>query len=115
MMACSSAVRSRVRGGLRADGVHQVGSKWKGFKVINYKIPAPTSYEFLKSYLKQVLNIGTVGKSKATQYEKKEQLQALPDKGLSVLVEKMSLYLSLGCKSFRRLKKFDCERLEKRN
>lgn len=63
-------------------------------KVINYKIPAPSSYEFLKSYLKQVLNIGTIGKSKATQYEKKEQLLLLPDKGLSVLIEKMALYLS---------------------
>ena len=41
-------------------------------KVINYKIPAPTSYEFLKAYLKQVLDIGSVGKSKHPVYDKKE-------------------------------------------
>lgn len=32
-------------------------------KAINYKIPAPSSLEFLKYYLKQVLNIGKCGKS----------------------------------------------------
>ena len=32
-------------------------------KVINYRIPAPTSLDFLKVYLKQVLNIGKCGKS----------------------------------------------------
>ena len=32
-------------------------------KVINYRIPAPTSLDFLKVYLKEVLGIGTVGKS----------------------------------------------------
>ena len=32
-------------------------------KVINYRIPAPTSHDFLKYYLKEVLNIGSVGKS----------------------------------------------------
>ena len=32
-------------------------------KTINYKIPAPTSLDFLKVYLKDVLNISTCGKS----------------------------------------------------
>jgi len=27
-------------------------------KAINYRIPAPTSHEFIKYYLKQVLNVG---------------------------------------------------------
>ena len=40
-------------------------------KVINYRIPAPTSMEFLKVYLKQVLNIGKPGKSYSK--DKKEQ------------------------------------------
>jgi Flp pilus assembly CpaF family ATPase len=35
-------------------------------KAINYRIPAPTSYEFLKIYLKRVLNIGKCGKSSLT-------------------------------------------------
>jgi hypothetical protein len=32
-------------------------------KVINYRIPAPTSLDFVKVYLKELLNIGSVGKS----------------------------------------------------
>jgi hypothetical protein len=35
-------------------------------KTIKYRIPAPTSLDFLKYYLKQVLNIGKPGKT-ATQ------------------------------------------------
>lgn len=35
-------------------------------KVIKYRIPAPTSLDFLKYYLKQVLNIGRSGKSGIT-------------------------------------------------
>ena len=31
-------------------------------KSINYRIPAPTSIDFLKVYLKELFNIGTVGK-----------------------------------------------------
>jgi Cyclin, N-terminal domain len=34
-------------------------------KTIKYRIPAPTSLDFLKYYLKQVLNIGRSGKSGA--------------------------------------------------
>jgi hypothetical protein len=36
-------------------------------RAINYRIPAPTSFEFFKVYLKQVLNIGKCGKTAATQ------------------------------------------------
>jgi Cyclin, N-terminal domain len=49
-------------------------------KSINYKIAAPTSLDFLKAYLKQVLNIGKCGKSAAgaassssSEKEKKEE------------------------------------------
>jgi hypothetical protein len=31
-------------------------------KIINYRIPAPTSIDFIKVYLKEVLGIGSVGK-----------------------------------------------------
>lgn len=31
--------------------------------VINYRIPAPTSYEFLRVYLKEILGIGISGKT----------------------------------------------------
>lgn len=41
-------------------------------KSINYRIPAPTSYEFLKVYLKEVLSIGLSGKTQALKFEKKE-------------------------------------------
>ena len=41
-------------------------------KVINYRIPAPTSYDFLKVYLKEVLGIGLSGKSQQLKFEKKE-------------------------------------------
>lgn len=34
-------------------------------KTIKYRIPAPTSLDFLKYYLKQVLNIGKSGKTSA--------------------------------------------------
>ena len=40
-------------------------------KVINYRIPAPTSYDFLRVYLKEILNIGHPGKSPRDKEEKK--------------------------------------------
>ena len=36
-------------------------------KTIKYRIPAPSSLDFLKYYLKQVLNIGKSGKSSGQQ------------------------------------------------
>ncbi len=55
-------------------------------KTIKYRIPAPTSLDFLKYYLKQVLGIGRTGKT------------APPPEGQpaheSLLIEKMSLYLA---------------------
>lgn len=44
-------------------------------KVINYRISAPTSLDFLKVYLKQVLNIGKCGKTSAK--DKKEDSLAI--------------------------------------
>ena len=41
-------------------------------KAIHYRIPAPTSLEFLKVYLKDVLDIGQCGKSSKTNDSKKE-------------------------------------------
>lgn len=44
-------------------------------KVINYKIPAPTSLDFLKVYLKDVLNIGYTRKSSNnSSSEKKDSI-----------------------------------------
>jgi hypothetical protein len=70
-------------------------------KSINYKIAAPTSLDFLKAYLKQVLNIGKCGKSASAALADKEkkddatqhtQPQQLTSEQL--LIEKMSLYLA---------------------
>jgi len=44
-------------------------------KVINYRIPAPTSYEFLKVYLKEVLGIGISGKTQSQKQEKTLQIE----------------------------------------
>lgn len=41
-------------------------------RVINYRIPAPTTLDFLKHYLKEVLNIGTPGQSKKKANDKKD-------------------------------------------
>ena len=46
-------------------------------KTIKYRIPAPTSLDFLKYYLKQVLNIGKSGKS-ATNKEKEGPTAQVP-------------------------------------
>lgn len=59
-------------------------------KAINYRIPAPTSLEFLKVYLKQVLGIGKCGKSKAKETDSKLEKEN-PEQ---TLIEKMSLYLA---------------------
>ena len=37
-------------------------------KTIKYRIPAPTSLDFLKYYLKQVLNIGKSGKTQGSNH-----------------------------------------------
>ena len=73
-------------------------------KVINYRIPAPTSLDFLKVYLKEVLNIGKCGKS-SSKLEKKDSNAMQTDSPTNnspvdntntekVLIEKMSLYLA---------------------
>lgn len=74
-------------------------------KVINYRISAPTSLDFLKVYLKQVLNIGKSGKSTKDSSLKKEDPspsncnngEGSPNShqnSESILIEKMSLYLA---------------------
>lgn len=47
-------------------------------KSINYKIAAPTSLDFLKVYLKQVLNIGKCGKSSSSSSDKEKKEEAQP-------------------------------------
>jgi len=56
-------------------------------KTIKYRIPAPTSLDFLKYYLKQVLGIGRTGKTQPSQPEGQPAHESL-------LIEKMSLYLA---------------------
>ena len=74
-------------------------------KTIKYRIPAPTSLDFLKYYLKQVLNIGKSGKSQNTTAvtsgtKTPEEVKATPQNATpqpaneSLLIEKMSLYLA---------------------
>jgi hypothetical protein len=64
-------------------------------KTINYKIQAPTVLDFLKTYLKYVLNIGHQGNTSLS----KEDRDALPTnsdckEGQKLLIHKMSLYLA---------------------
>ena len=64
-------------------------------QVINYRIPAPTVLDFLRVYLKQVLDIGHQGKSSLTK-EEKDNLPTSSDtrEGMQRLVYKMALYLA---------------------
>lgn len=64
-------------------------------KTIHYKIPAPSVLDFLKIYLKEVLNIGHLGNTSL----KKDEKEAMPtnsdcDAGRKLLIHKMSLYLA---------------------
>ena len=72
-------------------------------KSIKYRIPAPTSLDFLKVYLKDVLGINQCGKT-SKKHDSKEQ-QAAPvqpaeptsnnnQDNEKLLIEKMSLYLA---------------------
>ena len=83
-------------------------------KTIKYRIPAPSSLDFLKYYLKQVLNIGKSGKSSgqsqsSTSTSSKDKKSDSSAEGSpsrqqpaaltqpaheSLLIEKMSLYLA---------------------
>ena len=62
-------------------------------KTIKDRIPAPTSHDFLKYYLKQVLNIGRSGKSTNVEVKLAEGETPKPANE-SLLIEKMSLYLA---------------------
>jgi cyclin A len=64
-------------------------------KQIHYKIPAPTVLDFLKIYLKEVLEISHVGNTSL----KKEEKEAIPTssdspEGQKHLIYKMAMYLS---------------------
>lgn len=64
-------------------------------KTIKYKIPAPTTLDFLKVYLKEVLGIGHQGNTSL----RKEEKEALPKdsdsaEGQKLLIFKMSMYLA---------------------
>lgn len=64
-------------------------------KTIRYKIPAPSVLDFLKVYLKEVLDIGHLGNTSL----KKEEKDAMPTSsdcpdGQKLLIHKMSLYLA---------------------
>lgn len=72
-------------------------------KTIHYKIPAPTSLDFLKVYLKDVMGISTCGKS-SQKLDKKDSTTAAETpveptppsscNNENVLIEKMALYLA---------------------
>jgi len=64
-------------------------------KTIRYKISAPSVLDFLRVYLKEVLNIGHQGNTSL----KKEEKEAMPTnsdcpEGQKLLIHKMSLYLA---------------------
>jgi len=63
-------------------------------KTINYKIAMPTPFDFLKVYLKQVLNIGHAGKTSINKEKKDEPVPSSDTpEGLSILIQKMCMYL----------------------
>lgn len=64
-------------------------------KTINYKIAMPTPLDFLRVYLKEVLNIGHAGKT-SIKKEKRDEPAPSSDtpEGLQILIQKMSMYLS---------------------
>jgi cyclin A len=64
-------------------------------KTISYRIPTPSVLDFLKVYLKEVLEIGHIGNTSLT----KEEKDAVPTnsdcaEGRKLLIQKMSLYLA---------------------
>lgn len=64
-------------------------------KVIHYRISAPSVLDYLRVYLKQLLDIGHQGNTSL----KKEEKEALPtnsdsEEGLKLLMSKMALYLA---------------------
>ena len=63
-------------------------------QVINYQIPAPTVLDFLRVYLKQVLDIGHQGKTSLTKAEK-EKIPTSSDSpdGMKLLIYNMALFL----------------------
>ena len=64
-------------------------------RAINYHIPAPTVLDFLRYYLKEVLDIGHVGKTSLTAEEKESvPTSSNTPAGLNLLIFKMAMYLA---------------------
>lgn len=78
---------------LSMDSIRQM--ELKILKAINYKISSPSVLDFLKVYLKDVLNIGHLGNTSLSK-EEKENLPKESDspQGQNLLIQKMSLYLA---------------------
>ena len=67
----------------------------KILKTINYKIPAPTTLDFLRMYMKRVLDIGHQGNT-SLKKEEKEKVPTNSDspEGQRLLIFKMAMYLA---------------------
>lgn len=66
-------------------------------RVLKYKVPAPTSLDFLKLYLKDVLDIGAPGSLKQSKNNDKKELpqpEITKECNEKLLIEKMALYLA---------------------
>ena len=60
--------------------------------VIAYKIPAPTLLDFLKIYLKDVLDIGVSGRTAQKELEGESKGSNTP-RSQKILIDKMAMYL----------------------
>lgn len=67
----------------------------KILQTIDYRIAAPTVLDFLKVYLKEVLDIGHVGNTSLTKEQKENQPKESDSPvGLKCLIHKMAMYLA---------------------
>lgn len=62
-------------------------------KIIKYRIPAPTSLDFLKVYLKEILNIGYTKRPKVEDKKICKSSMTI-EQCNKLLIEKMSIYLA---------------------
>ena len=66
-------------------------------KTINYRIPTPTSLDFLKVLLKQTLQIGKPGKGRPFAQEKNDQKEkekyTEEYRGKELMIERIAMYL----------------------
>ena len=68
-------------------------------KTINYKIHSPTIFDFLKTYLVEVLGIHITNRTETKQKEEiaLSHMKDQPNLSESYLIEKMAIYLSKMC------------------